>query len=740
MKKLRSLPFIILAVIIAMLMTASFVEKATGQLLYSHWWFIALWAMLAVTSIVLLVKVRIYRKPATALLHAALLCILAGALVTHVCGEKGVARLRLQAPQQHYLDSETSTEQSFPFTLVLQRFKVENYPGTSSPMDYVSEVNVVKEGLTVDSLRISMNNIGEYGGYRFYQSAYDDDRQGTVLSVSHDPWGIGISYTGYGLLFLAMLLLMVLPHEGFRRLLSEGRQADEAATTKGRQGAGRLGAALLMTMACQLSFTTVQAAPKVLPADVAAQFGDLYAYYNGRICPLQTVAKDFTVKLCGKATYEGLTPEQVLTGWMLFPTDWTDEPCIKVKGDVADIIGISGRYATYQQFHDVSGYKLERFLMDSSPATRSIHEADEKLNILLMLFNGQLVKIYPYRQDSELHWYSQGDRLPKDMPQDKWMFVTKSMDYVGELAWTQDYRQMAEVVSKMKTYQRREAGDMLPGDRLFMAEKVYNSADYTRPLAMLLLMAGLLSFIFYVTAWLKGHAPAAWLRLGLGGILTLSIAYQLSVTVLRGYVGGHLPLSNGHETMMFMSLCTLLITLIFQHRYTLAMPFGLLLGGLTMLVAMMGESNPQITLLMPVLASPLLSIHVVVIMLAYALLAFTLLGGITALLLHRHPQQVAQLTRASQLMLYPATFCLAAGIFVGAIWANQSWGTYWSWDPKETWALITLLVYAIAMHRQSLPWLRRPMAFHLYIVMAFLSILMTYFGVNFFLGGMHSYA
>lgn len=725
--KPRHIPFLILAVIIIMLMTASFVEKATGTQLYATWWFIATWALLAVSSAVLLFSVRIYRRPATLLLHVSFLFILAGALVTHVCGVQGVVHLRLDAPQERFLDSETQTEQSFPFMLRLKEFQVENYPGTSSPMDYLSVVDVIDNGQTKATLHISMNNIGQHAGYRFYQSAFDDDRQGTVLSVSHDPWGIGITYTGYGLLLLAMLLLLVLPGEGFRRLLSN------------EENRHKLTVVTLAFVFTQLSIP-ISAAPKTLPRDVAAQFGQLYAYHNGRICPLQTVAKDFTMKLYGKSAYKGLTAEQVLMGWMLFPTEWTEEPCIKVKGDVADIIGCEGRYASYQQFHDANGYKLESRLSESSPASRSIHEADEKLNILLMLFNGNLVRIYPYQHDQQLQWFSQGDRLPQDMPQDKWLFVTKSMDYIGELAWTQDYAQMNQVVQKIRRYQQQEGGQLLPSDRLFQAELVYNKADYTRPLAMLLLTVGLLAFGFYLAAWLKGRQPSRWLRWTLGAVLVATIAYQLFVIGLRGYVSGHLPLSNGHETMQFMSLCVLLLTLFSQRRYKLAMPFGLLLGGMTMLVAMMGEANPQITLLMPVLASPLLSIHVCVIMVAYTLLAFTMLNGITALFLRKHPQQLEQLTHISHLMLYPATFCLAAGIFIGAVWANQSWGRYWAWDPKETWALITLLVYAIALHRTSLAWLRRPVWFHLYMVLAFLTILMTYFGVNFFLGGMHSYA
>jgi ABC-type transport system involved in cytochrome c biogenesis permease subunit len=229
----------------------------------------------------------------------------------------------------------------------------------------------------------------------------------------------------------------------------------------------------------------------------------------------------------------------------------------------------------------------------------------------------------------------------------------------------------------------------------------------------------------------------------MNGVLGLTLAYLLFIITLRGYVAQHLPLSNGFETMQFMALVSLLITLFMQRRFMLLMPFGLLLAGLTLLVAMMGEANPQITLLMPVLASPLLSIHVCVIMAAYSLLAFILLNAVTALVLLArggHAAAVAQLTHMSRLMLYPALSCLAAGIFVGAVWANQSWGRYWGWDPKEVWALITMLVYSIPMHAQSIRWLQKPRWFHLYLALAFLSILMTYFGVNFFLGGMHSYA
>ena len=234
-----------------------------------------------------------------------------------------------------------------------------------------------------------------------------------------------------------------------------------------------------------------------------------------------------------------------------------------------------------------------------------------------------------------------------------------------------------------------------------------------------------------------GAKTRGWLLAGVaaGGLyLTLMLA-------LRGYVSGHWPVSNGYETMRFMAWCTLLLTLLFARRFLFLLPFGYLIAGLSLMVSMMGESNPQITQLMPVLDSPLLCIHVMLVMAAYALLAFVMFGGVAGVVLHRRARgAAAQLQAVSRLMLYPAVFCLAAGIFVGAVWANVSWGRYWGWDPKEVWALVTLLVYALPLHAGSLPWFRRPLFFHWFCIAAFLSVLVTYFGVNFLLGGMHSYA
>lgn len=273
--------------------------------------------------------------------------------------------------------------------------------------------------------------------------------------------------------------------------------------------------------------------------------------------------------------------------------------------------------------------------------------------------------------------------------------------------------------------------------------QIYNQLNVMKPLAFVCLTLGLLLFALYVYRFSMQKKPNRIVRyLSLAGLLLMFIFLSVLIA-LRSAIVGYFPLANGYEVMHFLAWTALLLTLLFYRRFQMILPFGFLLCGFSLLVATMGEANPQITALKPVLSSPLLSVHVVVIMFSYALLAFIMLNGLTAILLHcfseNAQRQIERLKTISHLMLYPAVFCLAIGIFVGAIWANLSWGRYWGWDPKEVWALITLMIYSLALHTDSLPMFRKPMFFHLFAVVAFLAVLFTYFGVNFLLGGLHSY-
>lgn len=293
---------------------------------------------------------------------------------------------------------------------------------------------------------------------------------------------------------------------------------------------------------------------------------------------------------------------------------------------------------------------------------------------------------------------------------------------------------------KIRDFQRqRTRSGELPAAGRFEAELVYNRLAHTRPVAIACLAAGLLAYAFFARRMAVGREAGRKTQIILSVLLGGVLAWLTAVITLRGYVAGHLPLSSGFETMQFMAWCSAATSLALRRRFGPALPFGLLLCGLSLMVSVMGESNPPITPLLPVLASPLLSLHVVVIMLSYTLLAIITLNSLTALILRRDGTS-AQLAGLNRLLLTPALLLLTTGIFVGAVWANQSWGCYWNWDPKETWALITLLVYSFPMHDGALSAFRRPRFLHAYLSAAFATVLMTYFGVNFLLGGMHSYA
>ena len=746
---MKIVSFTLLTLIIITLVIATILEKVFGtgfvvSNIYGSWWFVALWAIQCVTAGIYLVQRKAYRRPATLLLHASFFLILAGALFTHLYGLQGSLYLRMGEPTDKMMNRETELIESLPFTAELVHFDLKTYPGTQSPMDYESTIKIQDDEADTH-VTISMNNIGHYKSYRLYQSGYDPDMQGTYLSVSHDPWGIGLSYTGYALLFLSMLLMLILPNEGYRRLIRSSR----AKTTF----------ALLLMLSPWFSLQGMAAeAPSVLPKEVAAEFGNLYAYYNGRVCPLQTVATDFTTKLYGKPNYQGLTAEQVMTGLMLFPTTWLDQPLIKIKGErVRELLNSEENYVSYGDFFSRGTYMLEEVLADihagkKLPDARNITEADEKMNLLLMLFNGQLVKIYPYnvqdsiKKKSSVIWYSQADNLPEEMPHDQWFFTKHAMDYIGELATKGDYAELTATVNKIREFQQKTATTaQLPTPLAFKAEKLYNRFNYVKLLAIFLVTIGIIAFIFSIICKARNRQVYRCFHLMLLGICIATLIYLLSFISLRTIVSGHLPLANGFEVMLFMSLCSLVFSLCMWRKSMTIHHGGIVMAGLTMLVAMMGQSNPQITPLMPVLASPLLSIHVCIVMTSYTLFAFIALNSIAALIAGEARQQTStslpfQSIRTSLMMLYPAVFLLTAGIFIGAIWANISWGRYWGWDPKEVWALITMLLYSLPLHHASIRWFQKPKHFHWFMVLAFLSVIITYFGVNFFLGGMHSYA
>lgn len=748
MKLLKRTAFSLLGILLLILTIATILEKIYGtdfvnEYIYSSVPFVILWGVTAITSLLYIIKSKLHRQPVIFLLHLSLLFILAGAFTTWIYGEQGTMRVRQGEQQTSFTDSKGISHQ-LPFSITLNQFEIIYYKGTLAPMDFISHISVAdKDCHRQIQGKVSMNHIFSYQHYRFYQSGYSEDNEGSVFSVSHDPYGIGITYAGYTLLLLSTVFFFFSPQSRFRQLL-KSPLLHRSLTV------------ILLLFAFSLNSNFLKAnspSPKVLPREVAEHFGDLYILYNNRICPLQTFARDFTIKLYGSSSYKGLTPEEVLTGWLFYYDSWKNEPIIRIKSNEArKLLEIEGNYARLKDYiSTINEYKLEKMMNhirsgEQVTDKRGIEEADEKFNIINLVCTGAMIKIFPCRNiaGKTLEWYSQSDQLPQDMDNDKWVFIRKSMSYVNEMIVMKKYNDACLLLEKIKKYQQKECDGLLPADNKFKAEKIYNQFDYSKSVAMACICIGLICFIYYC------HCMASQKRTSRKAIIILNIllwivfTYLSAAICLRGYVSNHLPLSNGFETMQFMAWCTLLLTFLLQRKFAMLLPFGFLLCGLTLMVSMLGESNPQITQLMPVLQSPLLSIHVVVIMIAYSLLAFIMLNGVTAVILHQSQkeckEQIERLQIISQIILYPAIFLLAIGIFIGAVWANVSWGRYWGWDPKEVWALITMLVYALALHPRSLPWFHRTMFFHVFCITAFITVLITYFGVNFLLGGMHSYA
>lgn len=691
MKALKHLSFGLVAVLAAVLVAATIAEKIYGsptlsRHVYGAGWFVALWAVAALFSAVFILRRKLYRKPFVFALHASFFLILAGAATTWIFGVQGHLHLRADGSEATCFENTEGRAESLPFSVRLQDFHVACYPGTQTPMDYVSELSVQSRHDSFQAT-VSMNRILRFKGYRFYQASYDADMGGSTLAVSHDPWGIGITYAGYLLLFLSMIAFFFDSRSGFRALLNHPALRRTLCI-----------AAFLPMFAFGKAAT--DAAPPAMPRDVAHEWGNLLVYYNGRICPLSTLAHDFCLKITKKDHYKNLTAEQFLSGWTFFYDNWKNEDVIRSKGK------------------------------------------EECIALLHMVSNQGMFRIFPYFDSSlqTLRWASPVDRLPAYIGQDTAMFIRQSFNYLNELLLTRNHEEAVSLIRKIGLWQRRQAAEVLPSGARLAAEKFYHKANRPLPVAVCLLLVGFAAFIAYGRRMAANRAPNRTLERLLSVLLGLGLLYLSVMLVVRAWVCGHLPFSNGYETMQMIAWFALLATLLSYRKADFLLPLGFLVSGLAMMVSMMGASNPQITPLMPVLSSPLLSIHVMLVMISYTLFAFMMLNGIAGLWLSfRHKEASMRLAVVSRLMLYPAVFTLAAGIFVGAIWANVSWGRYWGWDPKEVWALITLLVYSFALHEKSFPSLNRPATLHIFCITAFLCVLITYFGVNFLLGGMHGY-
>ncbi|MEO1937755.1 MAG: cytochrome c biogenesis protein CcsA [Sulfurimonas sp.] len=656
-----------------------------------------------------------------------------------------------------------------PFKIKLLDFQLERYPGSMSPASYASEVELIDERNGVHMpYRIYMNHILEYDGYRFFQSSYDLDEKGTVLSVNHDP-GTLPTYIGYALLAIGMFWVLFSRKYRFGKLSQKAKKAAEC----------KIAPALL---AVAMFFTvTPSQAEELNPAIKtivsfnkahAAKFGELVVQdTQGRMKPIDTLATEILAKVHRSASLEvgadELTPNQVILGMMIRPDIYKDVKLIRTKDEKINLAidaKKDAKYVSFAQFFadpvSMRGYKLAQIVdraarkapKDRNKLDKKALEIDEKVNVVYMVFTGSLFKIWPKPNDVNNKWFATIDAL-ENFPQEEALRVRNlALKYFTSIDaslksgdWSESNKYLADIAA----YQKKYGAAVYPPDGKIKAEIFYNHSNVFEILWPLYFVVG---FVLLILSFIKIVKPRFEMqkitKLSLGLLALFFVAHTAGLA-LRWYISGHAPWSNGFESMTYIAWATVLAGFIFSKQSPITLASTSILAGLILFVAHLNWMNPQITNLVPVLNSYWLSIHVSMITASYGFLGLGALLGFITLLLYifgkgSNQEQIAlsikELNAINEMSLLIGLVLLTIGNFLGGVWANESWGRYWGWDPKETWALVTILVYAVVVHLRFIKSIYNQFNYSVISLLAFTSVLMTYFGVNYYLAGMHSYA
>ncbi len=752
----KKIIFILYILVLVCMAAATIVEKSQGTdyahaHYYGAWWFILIWAVLAALGAFYIIKRKV-KCASTLSLHLSFIIILAGALLTHISAKRGMIHLRIGQPTDTYMaqdEEQGMKEEKLPFSLCLQKFEAKMHDGTNAVADYSSKFTVI-DGDDKSEGEVSMNNIYSHRSYRLYQSSYDEDGKGSVLAINADPYGIPVTYTGYALLFISLVWMLFDPKGGYRKLLKSPLLKKGVLMTALILSMGNI-----QTLHAESATGNLQNA--VLPKETAEKFGELHILYNDRICPVQTFALDFCKKIYGARSYQGLTAEQVLSGWVFYGNTWANEPFIKIKsGEMKTAMNLPD-YASLNTFfnREMGGYTIGQYVQEyyngqQDKFHQQAADIDGKIQIIMELREGVSLKVLPYTFTKNVKatkdhpfikagtttWFSPVDKLPQAVEQQHALYIKNVFSLLNGDVKAGNISRVNEFFVKMKKYQEVSSGNSLPTNTQYKAERINNAFPFATILFMANLTLGFIALFYTIYRMTKKREIKA-LNIALPILLGVSFLALTFGLALRWIISGNIPMSNGYESMLTVAWFVMLISILMQLRIRIVMVFGFLISGFFLLVSHINQMDPAIGQMMPVLNSPLLSIHVSIIMMSYALLSLTFICGIMGICLRSHGEELQALSR---IFLYPALTTMGFGIFIGAIWANVSWGNYWSWDSKETWALITFMIYAVVVHTQSLPVFRKPLVYHIYITLAFLSIAMTYFGVNYFLTGMHSYA
>mgnify|MGYP000069430346 CR=1 FL=1 len=640
---------------------------------------------------------------------------------------------------------------TLPFSIKCRDFILERYPGTDNPSSYASEVTLMDpaKGVNRDQ-RIYMNHILNYGGYRFFQSSFDQDELGTYLSVNHDFWGTWISYIGYIILTIGMMMTFFAKTSRFTFLSKKLREMQNQS---------------YLFILLIIAFPIASQSQAVVAADHAGKFGKLVVQdHNGRFKPMNTLCGEIMRKVSKSENLEGMNAEQVILSMMNAPMEWERKPYIQV-GDhpqIAQILGTTEKKVAYASFFGKDGQYLLRDYVRNAQAMnpkdqgtfeKTILKLDEKVNITSMVFSGRLFKLFPMPNDATNTWLS-----PADIFQNQGADVrtesqrTLFMEYLQNLSQgvqSGNYAAADASLDKITAFQLNTAAHIMPSPSKIKAELMLNQLNVFSRLRNYygLLALAVLGLFFYTV--LKVNANRArWSSIAYYAVL-IGFLFHTVGLALRWYVSGRAPWSNGYESMIYIGWTTVLAGILFSKKSLGGLAATMTLAATILLVASMSWLDPEITPLVPVLKSYWLTIHVSLEAGSYGFLMLGAVIGMLNLILlaFTNDKNMAYTTRAireltiiSEITLLGGLFMVSIGTYLGGVWANESWGRYWGWDAKETWALVTILVYSFILHMRFIPGLKSLYAFNFASLFGFATVIMTYFGVNYYLSGLHSYA
>ena len=685
-----------------------------------------------------------------------------------VLGAKGVANAPVKTTLGglDFWVTYGSKQVDLPFSIKLNDFIAEKYPGTEkSYSSFMSRVTVLDDP-TFD-YDVYMNHILNHKGYRFFQASFDPDERGTVLSVNHDSLGTAITYAGYFLLYIGLLGLMFFGKTRFKKL---AKMLDDIRLKKAAM-------TLLVLLISTFSFAQHEHTPpsfsvdSVLQAEAidteqAAKFGALVIQdQGGRMKPANTFASELVRKVSKADHYKSLDANQVLLSMTQNPLLWYQVPFVYLKrgnDSLRSLVGVDkkAKYAAFANFFDAQGnYKLAPFLERAYKSAtpnqfqKDFIETDRKVNLLFSALEGKVLRIFPIPNDENNRWISPGEvRDTKFVGVDS-LYVNNVIPlYMTSLRQgklTQDYAQADQLLESLKGYQKKYGAAVIPSDDQIQAELYYNKYDIFKRLFSWYMYAGTLMFFVLIAQMLFDVRV-------LRGVITFFVVVIAMLFVLhtaglaaRWYISGHAPWSDAYESMIYVAWATMGMGLAFGRKSMLTIAATAFVASMILMIAHWNWMDPEIANLVPVLDSYWLMIHVAVIVGSYGPFALGMILGVISLFLilittkksaKKMRLHLAELTVVNELALTVGLIMLTIGNFLGGQWANESWGRYWGWDPKETWALISILVYAFVLHMRLVPGLRGKWIFSVVSVLAFASIMMTYFGVNFYLTGLHSYA